>query len=126
MDTQKHPVPPEYFDEYARGLWERSLNSLEELEALHRIDYDLLAQFCFLQAECHRLAGEIHTESSVTTFINKQGVANKVINPKIRLYRDYMGIVTKLSNEFGFTPNSRKRILGTVKQNKVQSDFDGI
>lgn len=123
-NIEENPGIPEHLDEYGAGLWKRAIKNLKDMGTLHQADFDVLAQYCFLAEQNHKLAPEIAAEGSTIIYVNKENHANVRVNPKLRVFNENLGHIQRLAKDFGFTPASRKTI--GAKKEKETTDFDGI
>lgn len=124
MENIKDPGVPEHLDDYGQKFWARCIENLKGMGTLHEADFDVLAQYCFVMEQNHKLAQEIFLEGSTQIYVNKENHANVRVNPKVRVFNENIKIINALAKDFGFTPASRRKI-GT-KEKKEESTFDGI
>ncbi len=116
------PVCPDHLDAIARSEWERVAPLLTEMGVLASVDMAALGSYC--------AAYSVWVQAQLD--INLRGLSRKVpmkgmvTNPSVRLARDAMDQMRKFMTEFGMTPSSRSRLVGSVVEKQEDNPFANI
>lgn len=102
------PRCPSWLQPYAKTVWRRLVDILDDLGVLTTADRETMAVFCEAVAD-YRDA----TEKLAKTGLLVQGQkGNAVTNPLWRIKRDAGKAIAEMSARFGLTPADRVRLMG--------------
>jgi P27 family predicted phage terminase small subunit len=117
------PDCPEHLDAIAREEWDRVAPLLEEMGILGSIDRAALAGYCSAYSVWVRAEAKMG-KSGRLVIVGATGAL--VANPYIRIATQALDQMRKFMVEFGMTPSSRSRIVGTGKRGKEANPFADI
>lgn len=133
-EPQVQPVAalpaPEWYDEPRIELWNDVTQELARMNALTRVDYQMLAMYVDTIAECHRLSKKmIALKDSVMKYgpEDKEGKGKRNIKsvPYFHQLIAQKQLALKFAAQFGMTPSARARIVILPNGNREEVDpFD--
>ena len=100
--------PPDYLDEYARGVWGPAVEHLEVNGLLAEVDQHLLALYCMWISIARQCAMELEADAELSVTSQRGG---KRKHPALSTLKDAIECTTKLGALFGFGPISRARMV---------------
>lgn len=106
-------IPPPMFiinDEIALAEFYRVVDELKKVNIATNVDSVMLGVYANCYSMYYRATIEIGDQGLVTEYTNKGGATNSVVNPYIKIQKQYMDSILKLSEKFGFDPSSRAKI----------------
>lgn len=115
------PDPPVRLSHFAKKEWKNISGRLHRLGLLTEIDDRALVAYCESFAAWRKARRCVERDGMVT--ITKNGMA--VLNPMMKIEKQYFDQMMKLMSEFGMTPSSRSKIAVTDK-NKQKDNPDEI
>lgn len=100
------PPPPEGIGEIAAAKWREITEMLQPLGMITEVDLGVLRLLCELWQDLEKYNADIKMHGE--TMITKSGV--ECARPVVRLRKDAMVEIRRLSESFGMTPSSRPRL----------------
>lgn len=115
---------PDWYDEARIDLWNDVTQELARMNALTRVDYQVLVMYIDTIAECHRLSKKM---IALKDSVMKYGTEKKNIKsvPYFHQLIAQKQLALKFAAQFGMTPSARARIVILPNGNKEEVDpFD--
>jgi P27 family predicted phage terminase small subunit len=117
--------PADLKPEAARQCWTTVARELHAKSLLATVDLALLRAYCYQTALMLEAEQELEANGKTTTITNKGGGTYLVKSPWIAILSDATEKVSKIGQQFGFSPASRTRISTPLpaKQGQAPSGF---
>lgn len=112
------PVAPEYLCDVARVEWESTVEQLETMGLLSKVDSSALVSYVEAWAR-YRQAAEWITANGPIDHSGRYSPMNRVVRENQALVRSYL-------IEFGLTPAARARMRVKPKEEKPKSKWSGV
>jgi P27 family predicted phage terminase small subunit len=104
----KNLPPPDFLDEFGKGVWGPAVEHLENNGLLADVDEHLLGLYCLWISIARQCAMELEADGALSVGSQRGG---KRKHPCISTLKDAIECTTKLGALFGFGPVSRARLL---------------
>ena len=109
----------------ARKIYKERSQVLINMKLLQEPDQDLLVAYANTLDLYYQAIEKQKNEDLVTELVNAKGHKMQVISPYIKLQKDLLEMVNKLSGHFGFSPSSRASLKVQAPREKM-SEFEKL
>ncbi|MBH8558984.1 phage terminase small subunit P27 family [Hymenobacter negativus] len=110
--------PVDLKPEAARQCWRVVAKELHQKSMLATVDLALLRAYCYQVALMMEAETELETSGKTITITNKGGGSYAVKSPWVAILSDATEKVSKIGQQFGFSPSSRTRISVSKSEKK--------
>ncbi len=115
------PLPPERFSDKAVDIWNETLGQAQKVQGyISFIDLKLFEQYCEVYAELTNL----NEECKNTNMYYTDDKGNVKEHPIFRTRKEKRAMFIKISQEFGFSPSSRTRVVLEQTKDKPKPKED--
>lgn len=121
----KVPDLEDYYPEETHSLWKMLCSEMINIGMLQIGDLEALKAFtaaCYMQGHAFQMMQE---QGAVLDLVNSKGEEYKKTNPWVSVWKESVGLIKSLGNEFGFTPASRSK-LEMPKEETSDNPLDNI
>jgi len=112
------PTSPDLLDADAQAEWDRIVPELEQHGLITAVDRAALAAYCAAYSRWAAAERIIAAEGILTEGAH----GGKVKHPAVSVANEAMMMISRFCGEFGLTPASRSRVIGSGGKKKKKDD----
>jgi P27 family predicted phage terminase small subunit len=121
-ELSRIPAAPEDLPEAGKQAWYRVVKELESLKVLSVLDFDMLKTYCYQVSVMEEAATEMAKPNGKVTKVKYGNGTILQKSPWVGIYNDAASQVSRIAQQFGFSPAARTKI--SLAQNKKQEEKD--